>query len=230
MATPPLPEQAVDAKEAARLRRNAYDRARYATDPSKVQAANVRWRAAHPEQMQAIRGAWQAANERRCAEYRKAYRVENREGSKAYRTANKERIRQLNAARYQANKAKVKALGDAWRLANPEQRKATAAAWRAANPDKVRAIRARRRARARGAGGRFTIEDIQAIFKAQRGKCAHPWCRVSLKERYDIDHITPIVRGGSSFPRNLQLLCCSCNRKKNAKDPIDFARENGLLV
>lgn len=32
-----------------------------------------------------------------------------------------------------------------------------------------------------------------------------------------IDHIHPIVRGGSHDPKNLQILCGSCNSSKGAK-------------
>jgi len=40
----------------------------------------------------------------------------------------------------------------------------------------------------------------------------------------------PLSRGGSNDKYNLQLLCPTCNLKKSAKDPIDFAQENGNLL
>ena len=33
----------------------------------------------------------------------------------------------------------------------------------------------------------------------------------------EIDHIVPVSKGGETVPWNLQVLCCDCNRKKNAK-------------
>lgn len=54
--------------------------------------------------------------------------------------------------------------------------------------------------------------------------------RVSLREGYELDHIEPLARGGSSWPRNLQLLCQPCNRRKQAQDPLVWARKEGRLL
>jgi 5-methylcytosine-specific restriction endonuclease McrA len=39
-----------------------------------------------------------------------------------------------------------------------------------------------------------------------------------------------LSRGGSNDISNIELLCERCNLRKHAKDPIDWAQENGLLV
>jgi 5-methylcytosine-specific restriction endonuclease McrA len=85
-----------------------------------------------------------------------------------------------------------------------------------------------RRARKNAAGGKFEPADIKRIYQAQKGKCAA--CHAKLGEQFHIDHITPIVRGGNSFPANLQLLCPPCNYSKNARDPIDFMQSIGRLL
>lgn len=85
-----------------------------------------------------------------------------------------------------------------------------------------------RKARMRGAEGRHTAGDIHTIFAAQRSKCAH--CRISIRAGYHVDHINALSRGGSNWPRNLQLLCASCNLRKRAADPLDFARREGRLL
>ena len=36
--------------------------------------------------------------------------------------------------------------------------------------------------------------------------------------------------GGSHTQDNVQILCATCNFRKGAKDPIDFANENGRLL
>ena len=89
---------------------------------------------------------------------------------------------------------------------------------------------AQRRARKRDAGGSFTSVDVAAIFLRQRGLCAGHGCGVKLGSTYHRDHIKPLALGGDNSARNIQLLCPTCNHKKHAKDPIDWAQENGRLL
>ena len=97
--------------------------------------------------------------------------------------------------------------------------------WKAANPDRLRELSKigvnRRRARVAGNGGSFTAADIEALFNHQAGRCA----ACGSEDRLEIDHILPIVLGGSSDPSNLQLLCLPCNRSKGRKHPDDWSRE-----
>ena len=51
------------------------------------------------------------------------------------------------------------------------------------------------------------------VWNRDGGKCI----RCGSNEKIEFDHIRPIVRGGKSTYRNLQLLCESCNRSKGAK-------------
>lgn len=85
-----------------------------------------------------------------------------------------------------------------------------------------------RRSRKKGNGGHYTVNDVGKIRALQRNKCAY--CKGSIKTRYEIDHIVALSKGGSNEPKNLQLLCPSCNARKWNKDPIDFAQKNGLLL
>ncbi len=86
----------------------------------------------------------------------------------------------------------------------------------------------RRRARKRGAEGSHTVEEIKTLIKHQRHKCAI--CRVSIRSSRHIDHIIPLSKGGADSIKNIQLLCAECNHSKHAKDPIDWARQNGRLL
>jgi len=67
------------------------------------------------------------------------------------------------------------------------------------------------------------------LFIAQRGLCA--MCQVDIKkQKHHVDHIMPLARQGTNDKTNLQLLCPTCNRKKSAKHPIDFAQQMGFLL
>ncbi len=123
-----------------------------------------------------------------------------------------------------------------WRRNNRERQAELARRWRAANPERDRANRQAnkrsRKALERGAHGKHTARDIAQIFEQQRGRCA--WCRARLKcggpEKYHVDHIRPLSRGGSNARGNLCLACPSCNIAKGAQHPEAFARSLGLLL
>jgi len=50
------------------------------------------------------------------------------------------------------------------------------------------------------------------VWQRDKGQCV----KCGSRERIEFDHIIPVVLGGSSTERNIQLLCESCNRAKGA--------------
>lgn len=110
--------------------------------------------------------------------------------------------REIRKRSYENNKDRVAVLSRAWLDDNPEA---------------ARARSTRRRGRVRDAEGHHSGEDILSLFKTQRGRCAALHCRTKLPKGYHIDHKTPLARGGSNWPDNLQLLCQPCNNSKGTK-------------
>lgn len=102
---------------------------------------------------------------------------------------------------YEKNAERVRAKGRsyrrAWYAKNQLKAKASVAEYRRLNRDSVRAALRNNKARRKGAEGRHTKHDIAALMKTQRSRCAHPWCKRSLKAAYHIDHVMPIALGGS---------------------------------
>lgn len=99
--------------------------------------------------------------------------------------------------------------------------------WEKENPERVRINHANRRAWKKLAAGKFTKKQFDDLFQKQRGRCAY--CTKKL-EKYHLDHITPLSRGGSGGFYNLQLLCPTCNLQKSSKDPIVHAQSLGRLL
>ena len=91
-----------------------------------------------------------------------------------------------------------------------------------------RVVKIRRRGRESNADGEFTAADIQRIGDRQKWKCH--WCGKPTKQRYHIDHLIPLAKGGSNWPSNLVIACAGCNQSKGATDPIDYAQRLGRLL
>lgn len=142
------------------------------------------------------------------------------------REPNKLRMRE----KYRSNPELARAMKRVLYAANPVKYNKKVAEWKARNPIAASAIKRNYWARKKRASGSHTSGDIKLLLTLQKSKCAHTWCRVSIKNGYHVDHVMPLAKGGSNDRRNLQLLCAHCNHSKNAVHPIDFAQRNGLLL
>lgn len=120
----------------------------------------------------------------------------------------------------------------AWRTAyaknNRESINRNCRNWSAKNKEKINCSVRNRRARIRKNGGTHNAGDILRILESQKFKCAS--CQCCVATSYQVDHIMPLALGGSNAPDNLQILCPTCNKRKSAKHPIDWAQENGRLL
>lgn len=164
-----------------------------------------------------------------------------------YRTRAKDKILATKRAYYAKNRDSAKEYLEKYRKENPEkckkwQRdyylrnseriKKTASNYRAENPALISALKHARRAKIKMSEGSHDKDDILNLLSKQKEKCAS--CGERLKTSgngiYHVDHIYPISKGGSNWPSNLQLLCPTCNLRKNAKDPLEWAKENGKLL
>ncbi len=136
--------------------------------------------------------------------------------------------RKLILNRYHENPEPTIARVNKWVLKNRDKVRTNHRNWSRKNPDKILANTRNQRSRRLAAPGRHTAQDIQEIYAQQKGRCIY--CKCNLKKKYHVDHIVALINGGSNDRSNLQITCKSCNHKKHAKDPIDFAREIGILI
>lgn len=155
-----------------------------------------------------------------------------------YNRRNPDKANAATTAWRSRNPEAVAAQKRAWRLANPEKVRAEkrrhslkhsphivarVQAWRKNNPEKVAEYERRRRTRKRNGGGLdyTTLEHVRQRVALYGGICFY--CRAA--PGVEIDHRIALARGGSHWPANLVPACRSCNARKNAKHPLDFAKE-----
>ena len=151
------------------------------------------------------------------------------ERGKEWRENNKERRKKTQRLHYIKNKNRISRYHAKWYKENRDRVLRGQADYRKSNPEKTRLRSAKRRSREMSAEGTYAATDIQNLLTAQNHKCAS--CRCSLKKTgYHVDHIQPLAKGGTNWPDNLQILCPSCNLSKGAKDPVQWAQENGRLL
>lgn len=143
----------------------------------------------------------------------KAKSPEKKRYDKAYYSENRERISAREKDAYK-NVRDVKI--------------AAAALWAKSNPAKRRAIsmsyKSRRRAlESAGMSG----PELLAWRKSAEPVCY--WCGADCRSGFEVDHYVALSKGGTHTADNLVVACPDCNRRKNARDPLEFANTVGRL-
>lgn len=184
-------------------------------------AQNDRWAKANPDKKAASVKVFREKNAERLKAKQAAYHAE-------WYAKNRDKKLEQNKTYLREKPEVSRKATRKWQKANPEKAASYAKLWYS-DPHNRALHRNKRRSLEIGASGFHTPADTKAILSAQDHRCAY--CRTDLrKAKRHLDHIMPLSRGGSNDPSNLQWLCAPCNLSKGAKDPIDFARERGLLV
>ena len=219
----------------------------YAANREKEQQRLKDWAIANPERAKARRKRhyeenkeavldqckkWRAANidrvRQKLREYEAANRDKIRERKRRFRQANPDLITARRKEYVEAKRPQIRVRLQKYWLENKHRLLDGRKAYRNANRLKLSAHAHARRARVRNAPGSHTGEQLVNLHKLQRGRCAV--CGDNLKKGRHVDHIVPLAKGGSNDITNIQLLCPPCNLSKNAKDPLEFARQRGMLL
>ncbi len=97
------------------------------------------------------------------------------------------------------------------------------------HPEEFRIYSRVRRAKKKGAGGKFIKRDVKNLYEMQNGCCC--WCGKPMVNRllykkvppelywqmFTVDHITAVKRGGSNWRWNIVLVCWECNSSRKHK-------------
>jgi 5-methylcytosine-specific restriction endonuclease McrA len=108
---------------------------------------------------------------------------------------------------------------------------ANTAAHAVRNPEMGQKRSKDRAERAKKSGGSYTEAELAGIRAALSNRCR--FCDTPLEESCQVEHLTPVSRGGSSFVRNLTLSCAKCNKAKHNKTLEEFVawrKERSLPV
>lgn len=104
-----------------------------------------------------------------------------------------------------------------WREENPGANAEYLSQWRKDNRERVYGhIHRRRTVLRRGVSPAEYAEWVRSAEKV----CF--WCGVCCGEKFHVDHIEPLSRGGEHEIYNLVVSCPRCNSKKGATDPSEF--------
>jgi 5-methylcytosine-specific restriction endonuclease McrA len=81
-------------------------------------------------------------------------------------------------------------------------------------------VEAKRRSYMKTSINDLTGMDIIELLAIQENKCAACGIKFTKNNRYTVDHIVPVSKGGNLTFDNTQLLCKHCNCSKGAKTII----------
>jgi len=173
-----------------------------AANPEKAVETKKRWLEANPDKMQAARDRWAIAN----AEHIK-------EVKKARRAAHPELFRQRQHEFRSNNPNYNKNYGRNWRATHLDRARKNKKNYWTNHPERVRVSNRERYARKKGAEGKHTEADVLQQLELQNYQCC--WCCRDVHNRYTVDHLIALDRGGSNGPENIVIACQTCNSSKN---------------
>lgn len=129
-------------------------------------------------------------------------------GSQArYRQANRDRENERKRTWLAANPGKNAEYSKRYRATNPNEAAAAKRRWHDSHPDAVRLRQLGRR-------NRSNLEWLSII---EGDPCSY--CGAPMEE---VDHITPVAKGGTNEWENYAPACGPCNRRKNATPLVHF--------
>jgi hypothetical protein len=179
----------------------------------KVRERERKYYANNTDKVKKARQEYYKINKEKIWKRQRKYDIKNREKvrirQRKYQKENAVAIRKNQQKYNKNNKEKITKLKKQWIINNPEKFKISSRK----GAQKHRALKRK-----------ATIEDFSHIevFERDRYICQLCGCKTSLRyknqyhpKRSELDHITPLSKGGAHSRRNTQCLCHQCNIEKN---------------
>lgn len=214
-------------------------RAYYEKNKESHMAYSAQWRRDHPDATKAIRGRYQETHKKELSDRVKAARKLNPSRFSARQKKHYESHREAILNRQKESREKFpERFKEIWNryagtnrdainrksrelyAANPEKHNAMVRRWFKENRDKALSYVHARRARKLANGGAYTRQEWESLKLAAGFMCL----KCGNKEpdiRLTVDHVIPLIMGGSNNIDNIQPLCGRCNQSKGKKH-IDY--------
>jgi len=126
------------------------------------------------------------------------------------------------SARYAAKREEIKAASRERYRADPDRHNEYSKVWREANPEKYAAAQRAHQARRRQAerDGDFVGQDWLDLLEEFDNACAYCSAR---GVKLEVEHMTPLSRGGQHTKGNIVPACEACNDRKYTRTLFEFA-------
>lgn len=149
-----------------------------------------------------------------------------RECDRAIYQRDSETAKARERKRYRDNPEAYKAQVKEWQARNKERVKGYKVKWKAKNKEALRVYAHVRRLRIGQSSEHHTVEEIWQMAESQDWLCAY--CESPLFGTFEIDHMTPLSRGGSNAWDNIAIACVWCNRSKGPNTAEEFMDQVGF--
>lgn len=165
---------------------------------------------------------------KRVKRYRDANREQVIERERRYHTANREQLAERRRQQYKEHREHYLAQKKRDHEKHKEQHYASQKLYRKTERGRLihRALWHKREARKKAIGGSYTAQQIQDLLKRQKRKCYY--CHKRL-EKYHVEHVIPLSRGGSNDISNIVIACPTCNMRKHDRLPHEWPEGGRLL-
>jgi len=111
-----------------------------------------------------------------------------------------------------------------WYRRNRAHVKSRVKCWSENNPEKVREYSRRRKARKLDQLGHFPSWLVRYYRYLQKDRCYY--CDTDISNSYQVEHLTPLSRGGLHCWSNTVLSCQDCNYRKHTRTLEEFTRND----
>jgi hypothetical protein len=163
--------------------------------------------------------AWYHAHrEERIASNRR-YKAEHAEDIRAQQRAHKREV-------YRQDPMKFREKNLAYYVNNTEKVRQQTAAYQRSHPEQVRAYQKNRRSKRQQTVNDFTYEQWTEMLEFFKHRCAYCGKKPS---KLEMEHMTPISKGGAHTASNIVPACRTCNAKKHA-GPVPVPIQPMLLT